>query len=210
MLPPQLQQCVLDQRQRAGLVGGIVDHGGGHFAHVEPGQLCGQLDGFAQAFGRDGGQQVALAAQVVQRAQARQLLDAVQKVGPHGADHKERAVGVEQRLGQKGVESLALRFIGRREQLFKLVDHEQEGGVGLLDVAHGKGQRALVAGQALAALQCVALLRVSLQAVFQRLGQPRHRVLARHHRPEDAPLRIAGARPQRAAFDHRQQASVDE
>ena len=58
--------------------------------------------------------------------------------------------------------------------------------------------------------QGIALRLVGDQAVLEHLGEFLQRVLARHHRAENAPALEAGARPERALLDHRQHAGIDQ
>jgi hypothetical protein len=72
------------------------------------------------------------------------LIEAVEKVGAYGGDQEKWALRVLQRVGQQGLEGVAPGLVGKGEQLFKLVDDQQEGTPLLRPVgAQGIGQLAL-------------------------------------------------------------------
>ncbi len=80
----------------------------------------------------------------------------------------------------------------------------------LSEIPQREGHGAFVLLQLLHAAEGIALGRVIDQSVFEDFRELGQRVLARHHRAKDLPALEAGARPQRALFDHRQQAGIDQ
>ena len=140
---------------------------------------------------------------VAHRHQPRQLVEPVEEVGAHGRDHEQRAVGIVQCGGEQPVEPAPLRRVGEGEQLLELVDGEQEGGVVLLAAAQPVGEAAVVGLQ-----QPADLGHLGGEGAGELLGQHRHRACPRHHRPDPPPVRDAGARPQPALVDQRQEPGV--
>ncbi len=98
--------------------------------HVQIGEARGLFDDLAQTVLGDGRQEVALAMAVVEGLQARQLLEAVEEVRPHGTDQEQRTFRVLQGVGQQRVEPLARRVLGKGEEFLELVDDEQKRASG--------------------------------------------------------------------------------
>jgi hypothetical protein len=201
-----------NQRQGAGLVLGLDDHGLPHLAHVQPGQPGRAVDDLPQAAGTDGRQSPGLSPLVAHLCQTWQVLrEAVEEVRAHGGDEKQGAVGVGERCREQAAEALALVRVGEGEQLFELVHGEQEGRVVLRATAQPVGQGALVVG--LHALAHIGHLHLDAalgiaEGAGQLLGQVRDRVLSGHHRADAAPMREPGAGPQPALVHQGQQAGV--
>ena len=141
---PKHRQGIFHQRQGARLVAGLLQHRGGHFAHVQPGQPRRAFDGLAQPRPGNERQEIALAEAVVRALQSGQQLVAVEEVGPYRGDEQQRAFRVLQGMGEQPVKSPPRCRFRQGEQFLELVDDEQEGGVILPAIPQAARQRALI------------------------------------------------------------------
>jgi hypothetical protein len=143
---------------------------------------------------------------VVDRLQARQLLEAVEEVGAHGADQEQRTLAVLQRPGEQGVELLARCRVGEGEQFLELVDDQQECGLLFPCIAQGEGQRALVLLEACCRASMLRRSPVADQPVLDDFASrvsgslpgiigPRMRQRSKPVRAHSAPCSIIGSMP---------------